>query len=198
MQKKTHISFHQTVADGLFFYNIQHAQGGDGSQVKATSLLSRLSILEQYHNQDITILTENQEDKAWVKEMLKHSTGKYETQDATQFPVKHLVVDTLENFEGLESPVILFIIPLSWGSSYVGSLKYRLCVVTRAISRLEFLLPWDASQRQQDLAELKKAFSFSVSVFAVTQYFWFNTGEVYTGCSIQVISQHTGNCTSVE
>ncbi len=181
-----YISFHQTLEDGIFFHNIQRRE----------TLLSRLSTLEQYRRQDITILTETQEDAAWVKEMLK---GPYETQDATQFPVRHIVVDTLENFEGLESPVILFIIPQCWGHGCIGSLKYRLCVVTRAISRLEFLLPWDASQRQQDLAELKKAFLFSVSVFTVTQYCWFNTGEVYTGrCSIQVMSLHTGDCTLLE
>ena len=133
-----------------------------------TTLLSRLSSLRQYSSQDITILTDNQEGKVWVNEIMK---DKYETQDVTIFPVNHIVVDTLENFEGLESPVILFIIPQSWGSGYVGSLKYRLCVVTRAISRLEFLLPWDDSQRQQDLAELKRAFLFWVSMFAVTRYF---------------------------
>ena len=146
------ISFHQTLEDGIFFHNIQRRE----------TLLSRLSTLEQYRRQDITILTEDQEDTAWVKQMLK---GRYETQDTTQFPVRHIVVDTLENFEGLESPVILFIIPQCWGRGCIGSLKYRLCVVTRAISRLEFLLPWDASQRQQDLAELKRVFSFLVSVF---------------------------------
>ncbi len=152
------LCFCQIPEDSVFFYNIQ---GRETKQDETTTLLSRLSNLKQYSRQDITILTENQEDKTWVQEMLK---GKCATQNSTRFPVKHLVVDTLENFEGLESPVILFIIPKSWGSGYVGSLKYRLCVVTRAISRLEFLLPWDASQRQQDLAELKRAFSFSVSV----------------------------------
>ena len=174
-----YISFYQTLEDGVFFHNIQRRE----------RLLSRLATLEQYRRQDITILTENQQVKTWVKEMLK---GKYETQDATQFPVKSIVVDTLENFEGLESPVILFIIPQSWGSGYVGSLKYRLCVVTRAISRLEFLLPWDASQRQQDLAELKKAFTVSVSVFAVTQYCWLNTGLVYTGVVYRLSRHWTG------
>ena len=157
------ISSQQTQEGRVFFYNIDIQSSGDVNQ---ETLLIRVSNLEQYHKEDITILTENLEDKAWVKEMLK---DQYETQDSTQFPVKYIVVDTLENFEGLESPVILFIIPQGWGSGYVGSLKYRLCVVTRAISRLEFLLPWDDSQRQQDLAELKTAFSFSVSVFAVAQ-----------------------------
>ena len=166
------ISSQQTQEDRVFFYNIRIQSIRDLYQ---ETLLTRVSTLERYREEDITILTENQEDKAWVKEMLR---GRYETQVSTQFPVKHIVVDTLENFEGLESPVILFIIPQGWGSGYVGSLKYRLCVVTRAISRLEFLLPWDASQRQQELAELKRAFTFSVSTFAVTQYCRWNTGEV--------------------
>ncbi len=155
----------QIPEDGVYFHNIQ---GRDGNPEETTTLLSRLSGLEQYRRQDITILMESKEDKEWVTEMLK---GQYETQDATQFPAEHIVVDTLENFEGLESPVILFIIPQSWGSGYIGSLKYRLCVVTRAISRLEFLLPWNASQRQTDLAELNKAFTLSVSAFVVKLFF---------------------------
>ncbi len=159
-----YVSFQQTLEDGVYFHNIQRRE----------TLLSRLSKLGQYRRQDITILTETQEDKAWVKKMLK---GWYETQDATLFPVRDVVVDTLENFEGLESPVILFIIPQCWGCGCIGSLKYRLCVVTRAISRLEFLLPWDASHRQQDLEELKKAFSYLVSVFTVTQYCWLTLGR---------------------
>ncbi len=149
----------QMPEDGIFFQSIQ---GRDTNQDHTTTLLSRLSHLKQcmYRMQDIAIVTDSQDDKIWVKEMLK---GKYATQEATQFPVKRIVVDTLENFEGLESAVILFIIPQSWGSGYVGSLKYRLCVVTRAISRLEFLLPWDPSKRLQDLEELKRPFSLPVS-----------------------------------
>ncbi len=151
----------QIPEDGVFFHNIQ---GSGVNQDEEVTMISQLqSILKtpsRYSRKDITILTDNEKDKAWVKELLKH---KYATSDATQFPVKSIIVDTLENFEGLESPVILFIIPRSWGTGYIGSLKYRLCVVTRAISRLEFLLPWDPSDRQQDLAELKRAFSLEVS-----------------------------------
>ena len=156
----------QIPEDGVFFYNIL---GRDENQDEEATLMSQLQNMlrrhtreNRYCKKDITILTDNSEDKAWVKESLK---GKYATADSTQFPVKSIVVDTLENFEGLESPVILFIIPRSWGTGYVGSVKYRLCVVTRAISRLEFLLPWDPSSRQQDLAELKKAFSSAVRTF---------------------------------
>ncbi len=160
----------QIPEDGVFFCNIQ---GRDVNQDESATLLTRLSNLKQYNRQDITILTDSQVDTQWVKRVLKKE--KYATQKATQFPVKHIVVDTLENFEGLDSPVILFIIPVSWGSGYVGSLKYRLCVVTRAISRLEFLLPWNTSQREQDLTELKRAFLLAVSMFAVNNillHYW--------------------------
>ncbi len=144
-----------------FFINIK---GEDGGLAETPTLLSRLSNLKQYREEDITILTDSEDDIKWIEDMMK---DKYVTQRATQFPVKAIVIDTLENFEGLESPVILFIIPQSWGSGYVGSLKYRLCVVTRAISRLEFLLPWSSSQREQDLTELKGTFSLAVSTFVL-------------------------------
>ena len=52
----------QIPEDGVFFHNIQR---------KGKTLLSRLSDLEQYRKRDITILTESQNDKAWVKRMLK-------------------------------------------------------------------------------------------------------------------------------
>ncbi len=137
----------------MSFHNIR---GRGASRYETTTLISLLFNLEQYSQQDITILTENHEDKIWVEEMLK---DKYATQPSTQFPVEHVVVDTLDNFEGLESPVILFIIPQTWGVGYVGSLRYRLCVATRAISRLEFLLPLDASQRQRRLRPAGKDFN---------------------------------------
>ncbi len=143
----------QIPEDGVFFQNIEDRR-------ETTTLLSRLSNLKEYNRQDITIPTENQEDKAWVREMLK---GKYATQDSTKSTVKHVVVDTLENFKGLERHVMLFLIPQSWGSAYIESVK---SVIPRAISRVEFLLPWDASQRKQDFAEFKTALSLAVSTLA--------------------------------
>ncbi len=128
------------------------------------TLISRLrDVLKgiMYQEQHVAILTENTNDKTWIQDILR--CAKYETQGATSFPVQHIVVDTLENFEGLESPVILFIVPKSWGTGYIGTLKYRLCITTRAISRLEFLVPWDPTGREQDLAELRRAFQTKVS-----------------------------------
>ncbi len=116
----------------------------------------------RYHERDITILTETEHQKMVVLDTLRYD--RFCTQDASTFPVKHIVVDELQNFEGLESPVILFVVPESWGTSYIGSLKYRLCIATRAISRLEFLVPWHPTVRQQDLAALKRAFRTEVKV----------------------------------
>ncbi len=133
-------------------------------KLEVATLVSRLRyILDDimYQERDVTILTENTKDKTWIQDMLR--CDKYSIQEATRFPVEHIVVDTLGNFEGLESPVILFIVPYSWATGYVGSLKYRLCIATRAISRLEFLVPWDPTGREQDLAQLRRAFQTEVS-----------------------------------
>ena len=156
----------QIPEDGVFFYNIR---GRDVRHDEPTTLLTRLSNLKQYRSRDITIVTDSQEDSTWVMEKLK---SKYARQRKTEYPVKHVDLDTLENVQSLESPVILFIMPQSWGTRYVGSLKNRLCVGTRAISRLEFLLPCFSSQRQRDLSalELKEAFSSAVSTFFGRQY----------------------------
>lgn len=127
------------------------------------SWVSRLEAIlkeKRYTKEDIAILTENHDDKKWVEDML--ACKKSLIQDASSFPVQRIVVDTLENFEGLESPVILFIVPESWGTGYVGSLKYRLCIVTRAISRLEFLVPWDQQGGMPDVTELREAFETKV------------------------------------
>ncbi len=115
-----------------------------------------------YKERHITILTDNTSQKNQIQEILRCT--KYQTQSSTCFPAKGIVVDTLENFEGLESPVILFIIPESWGTGNIGSLKYRLCIATRAISRLEFLVPWDTEGREQDLVELRRAFQLEVNL----------------------------------
>ena len=133
----------------------------DAGYVTLVSRLRDVLNCNLYHERHVTILTQNKSDKILVKEII--ACASYHIQEATTFPVKHIVVDTLENFEGLESPVILFIVPESWGSGYVGSLKYRLCVTTRAISRLEFLIPWDPTGREQDLAELRRAFRTEVN-----------------------------------
>ncbi len=127
------------------------------------TLVSRLRDIltgTMYQERHVAILTENNNEKSWIHDILK--CNKYSIQDATSFPVKHIVVDTLENFEGLDSPVILFIVPESWATGYVGSLKYRLCIATRAISRLEFLVPWNPTGRGKDLAGLRKAFHTEV------------------------------------
>ncbi len=127
------------------------------------TLLSRLRDLlkgTMYQERHITVVTENKDDKTRIRSILADSG--YSLQDATIFPVKQIVVDTLENFEGLESPAILFVLPESWATGYIGSLKYRLCIASRAISRLEFLVPWDTRERQQDLAELRRVFRTQV------------------------------------
>ncbi len=143
--------------DGVFFHHIKYTLKEEGLKARLAEVLKR----NKYKRRDITILTGTVQDKVWVTDVLKQN--KYAVSVATDFPVKRVVVDTLENFESLESPVILFILPLTWNRDHVGSLRYRLCVITRAISRLEFLIPWTHSDRQEDLAELMRAFAPKVN-----------------------------------
>ncbi len=131
----------------------------DGTET-LSSRLDEVLKFNIYREKDITILTETTEEKIQVQRLLNKAG--FLTQDSTIFPIQHTVVDTLENFEGLDSPVVLFIVPECWATGYVGSLKYRLCIATRAISRLEFLVPWDPRARQPDLAELRSAFGAEV------------------------------------
>ncbi len=138
-----------------------HAGINTLEKLTLTSRLRDLLKGSMYQERHITILTENTNEKTLIQGILRCT--KYPIQDATSFPVKNIVVNTLENFEGLESPVILFIVPESWGTSYVGSLKYRVCIATRAISRLEFLVPWDPAGRETDLIDLRRAFQREVS-----------------------------------
>ncbi len=143
--------------------------GFDKNSLTAERLVGKPTLLtrvqevlagNRYQEKDIAVLTEGSKDQTRVMDILR--SANYDVQKTTVFPVQHIVVDTLANFEGLESPVILFIVPESWGKGYVGSLKYRLCIATRAISRLEFLAPWDPTGRQLDLLALRRAFGTEV------------------------------------
>ena len=82
---------HQRLEDGVFFHTIQ---GRDVSQDDTTTLLTRLSNLKQYLQHHIAILTDSMADRTWVNGLLRK---KHSTQRATQLPVKHVVLDTLEN-----------------------------------------------------------------------------------------------------
>ena len=149
----------QLPEDGVFFHNIQ-----------GRTLLSRLSNLKQYSRHDIAIVTENQEDKAWVKGMLD---GQYKTLDAALYfsllryldmVSRRIIVGCAENLQKFDSPVILFIIPQLYSNVCVDFVERWLCVIPGGSARrLEFLLPWDPSQIQPDLAELKGAFASVVS-----------------------------------
>ncbi len=173
----------QIPEDGVSFHSIQ---GREARQDETTTLLFRLSNLKQYRRQDIAIVTANQEDKAWVKEMLE---GEYETQDATLYPRQCVVVDCKDNFQDLEFPVILVIVPQSVGTDCSWWVEEMLAYdVHETTRRVESLLPWNPSHRQPDLTELKEKFSQEVNmlpqcihntVFWGKKYYNGEHGEVY-------------------
>ena len=147
----------QIPEDGVFFRNIQ---GKEASQDE-TTVVSRLSNLKQYRRQDIAILTDNQEDKTWVKDMLNDI---YPTQDATLHPRQCIVVDCIDNCQDLESPVMLYIVPQTKVYDFKLNRNWHSHVSASCTCRVEFLFPWDPSQREPDLTKLKEDLSLPVNM----------------------------------
>ena len=79
---------------------------------RTQSLINRMEEVlagNRYQEQDIVVLSEDDADKKWAQDTLQ--SANHPVQESSSFPVQHIVVDTLAHFEGLESPVILFIVP---------------------------------------------------------------------------------------
>ena len=108
-----------------------------------------LDLTQQYDKKSIVILCDDNEQLGNIQQNLT-TEFRWQIQNATSFPIKQTVVCKLEDFGGLEADVILFLLPPNWGSEYVGNCRYVHCVSSRAIQRLQFLLPWDPSENEQE------------------------------------------------
>ena len=115
-----------------------------GSNVKEIAsaidvILNRLT--RQYEKESIVILCDDDDQLETLRQQL--TILNRQIQNATTFPIKEIVMCQMEDFAGLEADVVLFLLPQNWGSEYMGNWKYVYSVSSRAIMRLEFLLPWD-------------------------------------------------------
>ncbi len=125
------------------------------------AILHRLT--QQYEKDEIVILCDDEQQLDIIQNQLT-TTFSRQIQiihNATSFPIKNVVLCQVEDFGGLEANVVLFILPPNWGSEYVGNWKYVHCVSSRAIQRLEFLLPWDPMEcpdRQKKLEKFLELF----------------------------------------
>ena len=112
------------------------------------------SLTRRYDRNSIVILSDDNEQLQKIPQKLKKDFRRA-IQNPRTFPIKDTVMCKLEEFGGLEADVILFLLPPTWGLGCVGNWKYIYNVTSRAIQRLEFLLPWDPSENQQRQEKLE-------------------------------------------
>ncbi len=132
----------------------------DETASSVNAILDRLS--DKYKKASIVILCDDDEQLRLLGSQLTRRFDK-NLQDGKTFPITDTVLCKLEEFGGLEADVVLFLLPPDWGLDNVGSWKYVYCVSSRAILKLELLLPWNADnieepglQKLQRLLELFK------------------------------------------
>ncbi len=115
-------------------------------------ILDRL--YKRYKKASIVILCDDDKQLTSLKLHLADRFNK-NLQDGKTFPITDTVICKLEEFGGLEADVVLFLLPPSWGLENVGNWKYVYCVSSRAVLKLEFLLPWNAENAEDDGCLLK-------------------------------------------
>ncbi len=116
-------------------------------------ILHRLT--RQYEKASIVILCDEERQLKIVRHQLRRKSNR-QIENGRSFPLTGTVMCQLEDFGGLEADVVLFLLPPDWGLEYVGNWKYVYCVSSRAILRLEFLLPWNPTEHQDQQKKLEQ------------------------------------------
>ncbi len=134
------------------------------------AILDRLT--QQYDPAKITVLCDDEEHLQIIPYELMTKFNR-SIQNAESFPIRNTVMCKLEEYGGLEADVILFLLPPNWGLEkyeYVGNSRYVYCVSSRAIQRLEFLVPWYPSGNQQREKKLEQLLNLFEAVSTNTTY----------------------------
>ncbi len=141
----------ETEGDDIKYSYVGSSLDEIGSAVDA--ILHRLEKL--YGKSSIVILCDDEQQLNDVRNQLQNKFNR-QIQNGRIYPITEIVMCQLEDFGGLEAEVVLFLLPPKWGLEYVGNTKYVCCVSSRAISRLEFLLPWNPMEYQDRLEKLEE------------------------------------------
>ncbi len=142
-------------------------------------------LVQKYSTQSIVALFDDKQQMETVEKFLADKFV-WHLHCGKVYPVQGIVISMLEDFCGLEGEVVLFLLPPTFGTESRGNWKYINCVSSRAKQRLEFLLPWDPENMQEDLVRLQKAKLF-LELFQMvsTFYTWLRTlSEIYSYCKI--------------
>ncbi len=147
--------------------DVTFAYIGNNPSEAASSVNAILDRLYQrYKKASIVILCDDDEQLRSLRFLLTERFNR-KLQNGKTFPITDTVLCKFEDFGGLEADVVLFLLPPSWGLQCVGNWKYIYCVISRAILKLEFLLPWrpenvediDCLEKLHQLLELFKQVS---------------------------------------
>ncbi len=147
--------------------DVTYAFIGSNRSETASSVNAILDRLSQRYNRASTVILCDDDEQLMSLRSQLTQRFKRTLQDGKMFPITDTVLCKLEEFGGLEADVVLFLLPPKWGLGNVGSWKYVYCVSSRAILKLEFLLPWNAGdvrhagclEKLQQLLELFKQVS---------------------------------------
>ncbi len=154
---ETFTCLNEQEGDDVTYAYIGNTLGETASTINA--ILDRLS--QRYNKASTVILCDDDEQLTSLRSRLRERFNR-KLQDGKTFPITNTVICKFEEFGGLEADVILFLLPPNWGLEHVGKWKYVYCVSSRAILKLEFLLPWNAKKikdkRLQTLHQLLELF----------------------------------------
>ncbi len=144
---------------------------GNNKQESANIVNAKLNGLGgKYDARSVAILCDDDEQMIQMKQILEVQFNR-RFQDTNTYPIEHTVICSIEDFGGQEAEVILFILPRRF-TDIKENWKYVNIISSRAIERLEFLLPLKSDETEEEkqkiLADLRELFKIVSSDFSLT------------------------------
>ena len=118
---------------------------GDNYEENALRLHDKLNeLLKIYEERSIVVLFDDDTQLAKLKNLMEN-THNWKVGDEKTFPRENTVMCRLDDFGGLESEAVIFVLPPSFGieDQSICYWKYVNVVSSRAKQKLEFLFPRD-------------------------------------------------------
>jgi hypothetical protein len=100
---------------------------------------------QHYTSRDIAILVDSKGEKDMFQNIFKEAN--FEVQHVIDFPVEGMIIDLVDNFIGLESRVVIYVIPTeNRFRDHSQQSKYRIAIASRGVDRVDFLQEKDLDQ----------------------------------------------------
>ncbi len=128
---------------------------GSNVEESANILNAKLDGLEgKYGGRSVAILCDDNEQMNDMKKILADQFNR-RFQDGNKHPIEDTVICSIEDFGGQEAEVILFLLPRKFIAENIKEKwKYVNIISSRAMERLEFLLPWKSEENDEVKQEI--------------------------------------------